>query len=125
MNELIGSTFSLDLGSLSPVEVKVKEITDNKVIFEYLRSTPGRVEEFTISDFEYFSGTKIKNEVANNKHELDDTLTDLKSFKNSLSEYAAPPNDFGWSLSNLPSYYWETLGECINDIEKYIQKIKS
>ena len=57
---IIGKTFSLDLGSLALVEVLVKEITDSKVIVEYLHSTPGRVEEFTISDFEYFSGTKIK-----------------------------------------------------------------
>lgn len=60
----------------------------------------------------------------NNKHELENTLTNLKDFRKFLSEFSTPPNDFGWSLSNLPSYYWETLGECINDIEKYIQKIK-
>jgi hypothetical protein len=55
--EIIGKKFTLDLGS-SPVEVKVVEITDSKVMVEYLNSTPGRVEEFSISDFEYFAMIK-------------------------------------------------------------------
>ena len=55
--EIIGKKFTLDLGS-SPVEVKVVEINDSKVIVEYLNSTPGRVEEFSISDFEYFAMIK-------------------------------------------------------------------
>lgn len=58
-NSLIGRTLDLDLGS-TPVNVTIKEITDTKVIVEYNRSTPGRTEEFNISDFEYFSGLKIK-----------------------------------------------------------------
>jgi len=58
-NSLIGRTLDLDLGS-TPVNVTIKEITDTKVIVEYNRSTPGRTEEFTIIDFEYFSGIKIK-----------------------------------------------------------------
>ena len=41
--EIIGKKFTLDLGS-SPVEVKVVEINDSKVIVEYLNSTSGRVE---------------------------------------------------------------------------------
>ena len=56
--EIIGKTFNLDLGS-SPVEVKVIKITDSKVIVEYLHSTPGRIEEFSISNFEYFTMIKI------------------------------------------------------------------
>jgi FKBP-type peptidyl-prolyl cis-trans isomerase 2 len=40
--------------------VTIKEITDTKVIVDYNRSTPGRTEEFSINDFEYFSGLKIK-----------------------------------------------------------------
>lgn len=59
-NELIDRTLDLDLGSSTPVNVTIKEITDTKVIVEYNRSTPGRTEEFSISDFEYFSGLKIK-----------------------------------------------------------------
>ena len=58
--EIVGKTFNLDLGS-TPIKIKVIEITDNKVIVEYLRSTPGRVEEFSISDFEYFAVIKIEN----------------------------------------------------------------
>lgn len=63
--EIIGKKFNLDLGSLTPVSMVVKDITDDKVIVEYLQSTPGRMEEFTISDFEYFAGIKLnknKNE---------------------------------------------------------------
>jgi FKBP-type peptidyl-prolyl cis-trans isomerase 2 len=59
-NNLIGRTLDLDLGSSSPVNVTIKEITNTKVIVEYNNSTPGRTEEFTIIDFEYFSGLKIK-----------------------------------------------------------------
>ena len=59
-NNLIGVTLNLDLGSSSPVTVTIKEITDTKVIVNYENSTPGRFEEFSIDNFEYFSGIKIK-----------------------------------------------------------------
>jgi hypothetical protein len=59
-NNLIGSTLNLDLGSSLPVTVTIKEITDTKVIVNYENSTPGRFEEFSIDNFEYFSGIKIK-----------------------------------------------------------------
>jgi len=57
---LIGRVLNLDLGSSSPVSVTIKEITDSKVVVGYNNSTPGRIEEFTIEDFEYFSMLKIK-----------------------------------------------------------------
>jgi len=59
--EIIGKTFTLDVGSLAPVVVVVKEITNEKVIVKYLNSTPGRTEEFSISAFEYFAMIKIEN----------------------------------------------------------------
>lgn len=59
-NNLMGRTLNLDLGSSSPVNVTITEITDDKVIVRYNNSTPGRIEEFTIGSFEYFSGLKIK-----------------------------------------------------------------
>ena len=59
-NNLIGRTINLDLGSSSPVNVTITEITDDKVIVRYNNSTPGRIEEFTIGSFEYLSGLKIK-----------------------------------------------------------------
>ena len=65
--EIIGKKFNLDLGSLSPVSMIVKDITDDKVIVEYLHSTPGRMEEFTISDFEYLAGVELNQ----NKDEKD------------------------------------------------------
>ena len=58
--QLIGKTFTLDLGS-TPVEVIVNDMTEDKVIVEYLKSTPGRIEEFTISDFEYFAMIKLES----------------------------------------------------------------
>lgn len=58
-NNLIGKTLTLDLGS-SPINMTIREITNDRVIVEYNRSTPGRIEEFSISDFEYLSGLKIK-----------------------------------------------------------------
>lgn len=57
----------------------------------------------------------------NNKHPLNSTLTNLKSFKENLNNHVAPANTDGWSLSNLPAHFWETLGECINDLEQYIK----
>jgi hypothetical protein len=60
--QLIGKKFTLDLGS-TPVEIVVNDITENKVIVEYLKSTPGRIEEFTISDFEYFAMIKLESYV--------------------------------------------------------------
>jgi len=59
--QLIGKEFNLDLGSLAPVSMIVKDVTKDKVIVEYLKSTPGRIEEFTISDFEYFAMIKIES----------------------------------------------------------------
>lgn len=59
-NNLMGRTLNLDLGSSSPVNVTITEITDDKVIVRYNNSTPGRIEEFTIGSFEYLSGLKIK-----------------------------------------------------------------
>jgi hypothetical protein len=61
--EIIGKKFTLDLSSLTPVEVKVIEIIDSNVIVEYLNSTQGRIEKYSISDFEYFSGIKIKKNI--------------------------------------------------------------
>jgi hypothetical protein len=58
--QLIGKKFTLDLGS-TPVEIVVNNITENKVVVEYLKSTPGRIEEFTISDFEYFAMIKLES----------------------------------------------------------------
>ena len=59
--EIIGKRFTLDLGSLVLVDIVVKEITNEKVFVEYLNSTPGRIEEFSISDFEYFAMIKIES----------------------------------------------------------------
>jgi len=59
-NNLIGRTLNLDLGCSSPVNVTIKEITDDKVIVGYNNSTPGKIEEFSIGSFEYISGLKIK-----------------------------------------------------------------
>ena len=58
--QLIGKAFTLDLGS-TPVEVIVNDMTEDKVIVEYLKSTPGRIEEFTISDFEYFAMIRLES----------------------------------------------------------------
>ena len=43
----------------------------------------------------------------------------LVSLKDSLDGFVAPPNAEGWSLSNLPAHFWETLGECIEDLQAY------
>ena len=56
---IIGKKFNLDVGSSSPVSVIVRNITDDKAIVEYIGSTPGRIEEFRIPDFEYLAGIKL------------------------------------------------------------------
>lgn len=58
-NKIIGRVFNLDLGSLAPVEVEVKSIDKDEVTVKYLKSTPGRTEKFSISDFENLTGIKI------------------------------------------------------------------
>jgi len=55
------------------------------------------------------------------EHPLTNTLINLKEFMEDLSNYDAPESSDGWSLSNLPSHFWQTLGECISDIEDYIK----
>jgi hypothetical protein len=55
------------------------------------------------------------------EHPLTNTLINLKDFMEDLSNYDAPESSDGWSLSNLPSHFWQTLGECISDIEDYIK----
>jgi hypothetical protein len=57
----------------------------------------------------------------NEGHPLTNTLINLKDFMEDLSNYDAPESSDGWSLSNLPHHFWQTLGECINDIEDYIK----
>jgi hypothetical protein len=59
------------------------------------------------------------------QHQLKNTLINLKEFKNDLYNFSAPPNEHGWSLSNLPTYFWETLGQCINDIDEFIKEDKA
>ena len=60
--EVIGKEFNLDLGSLSPVSMTVMDITNDKVIVEYLNSTPGRIGEFSITDFEHFACIKLNKD---------------------------------------------------------------
>jgi hypothetical protein len=59
--QLIGKKFNLDLGSSAPVSMIVKDVTKDKVIVEYLDSTPGRTEEFIIPEFEYFAMIKLES----------------------------------------------------------------
>ena len=64
------------------------------------------------------------------KHELDNTLVNLKDFKKALENHVIIlDSGRGVSLSNLPTHFWETIGECINDIEHHIttkqQKVMS
>jgi len=59
------------------------------------------------------------------KHELENTLVNLKQFKKELEEHVMIlDSGRGVSISNLPTHFWETLGECINDIEDYIKNHK-
>ena len=46
------------------------------------------------------------------QHPLENTLINLKDFKQELEEY----------IINLPSHFWQTIGECINDIEQHIKQ---
>jgi len=60
----------------------------------------------------------------NEQHPLENTLINLKDFKQELEEYIIIlDSGRGVSLSNnLPSHFWQTIGECINDIEHHIKK---
>ena len=80
--EIIGKHFNLDLSSSSPVEIVVRDITKDKVIVEYLKSTPGRIEEFTISDFEYFAMVKIESSQSKYKPPGISTRTEMETYIN-------------------------------------------
>jgi hypothetical protein len=73
------------------------------------------------------------------RHELDNALVNLKDFKKELENHVIIldsgrkelenhviilDSGRGVSLSNLPTHFWETLGECITDIEQYIKTHK-
>lgn len=59
------------------------------------------------------------------KHELENTLVNLKSFKEEIENHVIIlDSGIRVSLSNLPTHFWETLGECITDIEQYIKTHK-
>ena len=58
------------------------------------------------------------------KHELESTVKILEDFRETLDNYVAPPNENGWSLSNLPTHMWEDLGESIDNIKSYINQMK-
>jgi hypothetical protein len=63
MNSIeLNKTYSLDLGSLAPVEVKTKSFTKDGVICEYLNSWSGRVEEL---DYELFKINGYKKPIEN------------------------------------------------------------
>ena len=57
----------------------------------------------------------------NGNHPLNNTLQNLKDFKEELENHVIIlDSGRGVSLSNLPTHFWETIGECINDIEHHI-----
>jgi len=65
-----------------------------------------------------------KAKQSNEQHPLVNTLQNLKDFRDALINFSASENVDGWSLSNLPTHFWETIGECINDIEEHMEHIK-
>lgn len=60
-NELIGREFKLDLGSSSPIDVKVESFSGVYVILRYLGSSVNRTEKFFIDEFEKLTGIEIKS----------------------------------------------------------------
>ena len=128
--EIIGKQFNLDLGSLSPVSMIVRDITKDKVIVEYLYSTPGRMEEFKISEFEELSMIKInqnKTKMMEDKIEVyveDAEATDeqfiIREFTNVINRLSLENN------SNTPDYVLaEYLYSCLESFNKATrEKIK-
>ena len=52
-------------------------------------------------------------------------MVNLKDFKKELEDHVIIlDSGRGVSLSNLPTHFWERLGECITDIEDYIKNHK-
>jgi len=49
--------------------------------------------------------------------DLQRTLERLKEFRADLNNHPF----MGISLSNLPPHFWESLGESIDDLEKYLE----
>jgi hypothetical protein len=62
LTRIIGREYTLDLGSSAPVKVKPISLENGNVIVEYLNSTPGRQETFSLEDFSYFTALKIDSD---------------------------------------------------------------
>jgi len=60
-NELIGREFKLDLGSSSPIDVKIESFDGVYVVLKYLSSSVNRTEKFFIDNFEELTGIEIKS----------------------------------------------------------------
>jgi len=59
------------------------------------------------------------------KHKLNRTLNRLKEFRTDLDNHVVfLDSDRGVSLSNLPTHFWESIGESINDLEEYLNQNK-
>jgi len=56
--EIIGKEFALDLSSI-PVQVEVIDVKNERVYVKYLSSYAGRVENFSINEFQHFAGIRI------------------------------------------------------------------
>ena len=118
-NQIIGREFNLDLGSLAPVEMVVRDVTEDKVIVEYLDSTSGRMEEFTVSEFEYFAGIKI-----NENDELDNTEATLFN-QLILVRYNIDALKFGTYIDEFRHKEIIKSYDILTDmIFKYIEKLK-
>lgn len=58
----------------------------------------------------------------NKEQPLENTLQNLKDFKKELEEHTIIlDSGRSVSLSNLPTHFWEIIGECIDDIEHHIK----
>jgi len=66
-------------------------------------------------------GSRVK-EGTGGVPDLSRTLQVLREFREELDSFVAPANEGGWSLSNLPTHFWETLGGCINDLEEHTKE---
>ena len=87
MNNIeVGKKYSLDLGGLTPVDVKTISFTKKGVICEYLNSWSGRVEEL---DYELF---KMNGYNMTQMNSIEENQNALELLKQALMFYANSDN---------------------------------
>jgi|GEM_PF-6857498 len=125
----IGKKYSLDLGSSSPVDVRVLSFLDKSVVCEYLSSWAGRIEELDYGLFEMNGLFKPCDAVIDgNEIAINPSLT-LENDNFVLLTYNPPINSISFNLKNQEvmriteeGFFWK--GKLVENDKEIYQQFK-